>query len=110
MSDADRDALIEQSISSFLERDLQGRPVPPPAWFDLPVEVLDVVLGPVGLIGLSSALFSPSEGSIVTSAGTSLIRRSKRGSYGPTACRPASPVLGIPMPDLGSSQWIDVLR
>ena len=46
MSDAERklaarDALIEEAVSAFRERDLEGRPVPPPAWWDLPVGDLD---------------------------------------------------------------------
>lgn len=31
-----RDALIEEVVSAYRERDREGRLVPPPAWWDLP--------------------------------------------------------------------------
>lgn len=41
MTDAEREALVEQGVTAFRDRDLKGRPVPPPAWWDLPVDALD---------------------------------------------------------------------
>jgi hypothetical protein len=37
----ERDALIEAGVSAHRERDLEGRPVAPPAWWDLAPEDLD---------------------------------------------------------------------
>lgn len=43
MTEAEREVLIEQGVTAHRERDLEGRPVPPPAWWDLAVEDLDEV-------------------------------------------------------------------
>ena len=41
MTPDERDALIEASITAYRDRDAEGRPVPPPAWWDLAPEDLD---------------------------------------------------------------------
>jgi hypothetical protein len=41
MSDRETGAPIEASITPYRERDLDGRIVPPAAWWDLPPEALD---------------------------------------------------------------------
>lgn len=41
MTPEERDALIEAGVSAYRERDLEGRPVPPPAWWDLSPDDLD---------------------------------------------------------------------
>lgn len=41
MTDAERDALIEQAVTAYRERDVEGRVVPPPAWWDLAAGDLD---------------------------------------------------------------------
>lgn len=41
MTDREHEALIEAALTSWRERDPEGRPVPPPAWWDLPPEALD---------------------------------------------------------------------
>ena len=41
MTPEERDALIEAGVSAHRERDRDGRPVPPPAWWDLAPEDLD---------------------------------------------------------------------
>jgi len=38
MSERERDALIEAAASAYRERDLDGRPMPPPAWWDMAPE------------------------------------------------------------------------
>jgi hypothetical protein len=37
----ERDALIEAGLSAYRARDLEGRPVPPPTWWDMAPEALD---------------------------------------------------------------------
>ena len=44
MTEAERDELIEQGVSAHRARDAEGRPVPPPAWFDLSPEDMDEVV------------------------------------------------------------------
>jgi hypothetical protein len=41
MSDRETRELIETAITSYRERDIDGRIVPPPAWWDLPPQALD---------------------------------------------------------------------
>jgi len=41
MTEPERDALIEQGVTAYRERDREGRPVPMPAWWDLAPEDLD---------------------------------------------------------------------
>jgi hypothetical protein len=43
VTEAERDALIEEVVSAHRERDVDGRPVPPPAWWDLAPQDLDDV-------------------------------------------------------------------
>jgi len=38
VSERDRDALVEAVVTAHRERDVEGRLVPPPAWWDLPPE------------------------------------------------------------------------
>jgi hypothetical protein len=38
MSDDSMDVLVEQAASAFRERDVSGRILPSPAWWDLPAE------------------------------------------------------------------------
>ncbi len=38
MSESDRDILIEAAATPYRERDVEGRIVPPPAWWDLSPE------------------------------------------------------------------------
>ena len=38
MSESDRDTLIEAAATPYRERDVEGRIVPPPAWWDLSTE------------------------------------------------------------------------
>lgn len=41
MSDRETDILLEAATTAHRERDLEGRLVPPPAWWDLAPEALD---------------------------------------------------------------------
>jgi hypothetical protein len=43
VNDRTRDALVEAVVSPHRERDREGRPVPPPEWWDLPPEAQDDV-------------------------------------------------------------------
>lgn len=71
MSDPVQDLLVEAVLSPHRERDRDGRPVPPPAWWDLPPEALDAVhraalearrleqlLDPEGLSGTARAVLA----------------------------------------------------
>jgi hypothetical protein len=39
----EQEALIEASVGAYRARDVEGRPVAPPEWWDLPVELLEEV-------------------------------------------------------------------
>ncbi len=41
MSDRESETLLEAAVTAHRERDLDGRLVPPPAWWDLAPEALD---------------------------------------------------------------------
>ncbi len=41
MSDRESEILLESAVAAHRERDLEGRLVPPPAWWDLAPEALD---------------------------------------------------------------------
>lgn len=41
MNEDDLDLLLEAATTAHRDRDVEGRLVPPPAWFDLPPEALD---------------------------------------------------------------------
>jgi hypothetical protein len=41
MNERTRGALIEAALSPHRERDLEGRPAPPPEWWDLPPDAHD---------------------------------------------------------------------
>lgn len=41
MSDEPREELMEAVVSAHRQRDAEGRPIPPPEWWDLPPEALD---------------------------------------------------------------------
>jgi len=43
MSDPVQDPLVEALLTPYRSRDPEGRPVPPPAWWDLPPERLEEV-------------------------------------------------------------------
>jgi hypothetical protein len=43
MSDRELDVLIEASVTAHREHDLEGRLVPPSAWWDLAPEALDAL-------------------------------------------------------------------
>lgn len=43
MTDDTRDTLIEAVLSPHRTRDREGRPMPPPEWWDLPPEAQDDV-------------------------------------------------------------------
>ncbi len=45
MSGHENDALVESCVTAFRERDAEGRPVPPAAWWDLSPESLDELYG-----------------------------------------------------------------
>ena len=71
MSDPVQDTLVEAVLTPFRSRDPEGRPVPPPAWWDLPPDVLEEVhrravairrleqaLDPQGLSGTARAVLA----------------------------------------------------
>jgi hypothetical protein len=41
MNERERDDLIEASVTAYRERDVDGHPMPPAEWWDLPPEALD---------------------------------------------------------------------
>jgi hypothetical protein len=41
MSDREHEALIEAALTTYRDRDPEGRLAPPPAWWDLTPEALD---------------------------------------------------------------------
>jgi hypothetical protein len=41
MNEREADVLIEASVTAYRERDAEGRPKPPAAWWDLAPEALD---------------------------------------------------------------------
>jgi hypothetical protein len=43
MSDRAKDALMEAVLSPYRRRDREGRPIPPPEWWDLPPDSLEDV-------------------------------------------------------------------
>ncbi len=44
MSEGPKSALLEQVVSAHRERDAEGRPIPPPAWWDLSPRDTDEVM------------------------------------------------------------------
>lgn len=71
MSDPVQDLLVEAVLSPHRDRDREGRPVPPAAWWDLPPEALgrlhraalearrlEQALDPEGLSGTARAVLA----------------------------------------------------
>ena len=44
MSEEPKSALLEQVVTAHRERDAEGRPIPPPAWWDLGPEDMDEIV------------------------------------------------------------------
>jgi hypothetical protein len=71
MSDPVQDAMVEAVLTPYRSRDPEGRPVPPPAWWDLSPDALEEVhrkavtirrleqaLDPRGLSGTARAVMA----------------------------------------------------
>lgn len=71
MSDRVQDLLVEAVLSPHRDRDREGRPIPPPAWWDLPPRAmgalhaaalearqLERALDPDGLSGTARAVLA----------------------------------------------------